>query len=151
MSKKGHCWASVRYTEHSLQLIVNSGLKVSSFSKAVGAARNLVEHFMEKWCGSNLKKTVAKYSFQSTNCFKMSVQDGTVLTKWLRDFSNNDDQLLQLCQILRYNLDLMPDQWLLLEELVQGCSCLSVSPFTSTDRNMLLIYVFHTWQPEWGR
>ncbi len=40
-----HNWVSVRCTGHTLQLIVNSSLKDTSISKALGAARTLVEHF----------------------------------------------------------------------------------------------------------
>lgn len=40
--------AAVLCTGHTLQLIVNSALKDPSVSKAISAARNLVEHFREK-------------------------------------------------------------------------------------------------------
>ncbi|KAI4801496.1 hypothetical protein KUCAC02_019391 [Chaenocephalus aceratus] len=45
MLEEKHGWASVRCSGHTLQLIVNNALKEPSISRAVGAARHLVEHF----------------------------------------------------------------------------------------------------------
>lgn len=48
-----HGWSSVRWTGHTLQLVINTALKHTSIEKAVGAARCLVEHFKKSELASS--------------------------------------------------------------------------------------------------
>ena len=77
MLQQKHSWASVRWAGHTLQLIVNSALKESSISRAVGAARSLVEHFRR----SELANTKLKSKQQQMNTVQHKlIQD--VSTRW---------------------------------------------------------------------
>jgi len=58
MLEEKHGWVSVRCTGHTLHLIVNSVLKEPSISRALGAARSLVEHFRRS---DNKKEKKTRY------------------------------------------------------------------------------------------
>lgn len=127
MLEEKHGWASVRCTGHTLQLIVNNALKEPSISRAVGAARNLVEHFRR----SELANTKLKVKQQqmSTPEHKL-IQD--VSTRWNSTYYMVERLLEQRWPVTatlsdpevtprgKHYFDLKPDQWVLLEELTQG-------------------------------
>ncbi len=122
-----HNWVSVRCTGHTLQLIVNSSLKDTSISKALGAARTLVEHFKR----SELANTKLKEKQHQMNTPEHKlIQD--VSTRWNSTFFMLERLLEQRWPITvtlsdsevtprgKHYFDLKPDQWSLLEELTQG-------------------------------
>lgn len=122
-----HGWFSVRCAGHTLQLIVNSALKEPSINKATGAARNLVEHFRRsELANSKLKK---KQQQMNTAEHKL-IQD--VNTRWNSTYYMMERLLEQRWPVTatlsdpevtprgKHYCDLKPEQWVLLEELVQG-------------------------------
>lgn len=72
-----HGWMSVRCAGHTLQLVINHALKHPQISKALGAARCLVEHFKRSKLASSKLKTKQKQ--MATPEHKL-VQD--VSTRW---------------------------------------------------------------------
>ncbi|XP_057208474.1 E3 SUMO-protein ligase ZBED1-like [Triplophysa rosa] len=122
-----HNWVSVRCAGHTLQLIVNSSLKDTSISKALGAARTLVEHFKR----SELANTKLKEKQHQMNTPEHKlIQD--VSTRWNSTYFMVERLLEQRWPITatlsdpevtprgKHYFDLKPDQWSLLEELTQG-------------------------------
>ncbi|XP_051976953.1 zinc finger BED domain-containing protein 4-like [Xyrauchen texanus] len=122
-----HKWVSVRYTGHTLQLIVNNSLKETSIGKALGAARSLVEHFRR----SELANTKLKEKQQQMNTPEHKlIQD--VTTRWNSTYFMVERLLEQRWPVTatlsdpevtprgKHYFDLKPDQWSLLEELTQG-------------------------------
>ncbi|GAA6085219.1 zinc finger BED domain-containing protein 4-like [Tachysurus ichikawai] len=122
-----HNWVSVRCTGHTLQLVVNNSLKETSISKALGAARTLVEHFRR----SELANTKLKEKQQQMNTAEHRlIQD--VTTRWNSTYFMLERLLEQRWPITatlsdpevtprgKHYFDLKPDQWSLLEELTQG-------------------------------
>ncbi|XP_053268172.1 tRNA (cytosine(38)-C(5))-methyltransferase isoform X1 [Pleuronectes platessa] len=120
-------WSSVRCTGHTLQLVINAALKHPSIEKAVGAARCLVEHFKKSELASG--KLRAKQQQMATPEHSL-VQD--VSTRWNSTFymvSRLIEQRWPVTATLsdisvtqkgkRY-LDLKPEQWILLEELLKA-------------------------------
>lgn len=77
MLEEQHSWASVRCAGHTLQLVINSTLKEPSISRAVGAARNLVEHFKKSELANT--KLKAKQEQMNTPQHKL-IQD--ISTRW---------------------------------------------------------------------
>ncbi|KAK9976475.1 hypothetical protein ABG768_021680 [Culter alburnus] len=122
-----HKWVSVRCTGHTLQLVVNNSLKETTISKALGAARTLVEHFRR----SELANTKLKEKQQQMNTPEHKlIQD--VTTRWNSTYFMLERLLEQRWPITatlsdpevtprgKHYFDLKPDQWSLLEELTQG-------------------------------
>ncbi|XP_069374455.1 E3 SUMO-protein ligase ZBED1 isoform X1 [Paralichthys olivaceus] len=122
-----HGWSSVRCAGHTLQLIVNSALKEPSINKATGTARSLVEHFRRsELANSKLKK---KQQQMNTAEHKL-IQD--VITRWNSTYYMVERLLEQRWRVTatlsdpevtprgKHYFDLKPEQWVLLEELVQG-------------------------------
>ncbi|XP_038124484.1 zinc finger BED domain-containing protein 4-like isoform X2 [Cyprinodon tularosa] len=121
-----HGWFSVRCAGHTLQLIVNSTLKEPSINKATGAARNLVEHFRR----SELANSKLKKQQQMNTAEHKLIQD--VNTRWNSTYYMMERLLEQRWPVTatlsdpevtprgKHYCDLKPEQWVLLEELVQG-------------------------------
>ncbi|XP_051958615.1 E3 SUMO-protein ligase ZBED1-like [Xyrauchen texanus] len=122
-----HGWSSVRCAGHTHHLIINSALKEPSINKATGAARNLVEHFRRsELANSKLKK---KQQQMYTTEHKL-IQD--VSTRWNSTYYMVSRLLEQRWPVTatlsdpevtprgKHYFDLKPEQWVLLEELVQG-------------------------------
>ncbi|KAL3981335.1 ribonucleases P/MRP protein subunit RPP25 [Sarotherodon galilaeus] len=122
-----HGWASIRCAGHTLQLIVNTALKETTISRALGAARQLVEHFKS----SELASTRLKMKQEQMNVKKNAlIQD--VRTRWNSRFYVIERLLEQRWPLAatlsdpeviprgKHYLDLKPEQWALLEELKQG-------------------------------
>ncbi|XP_034147378.1 zinc finger BED domain-containing protein 4-like [Esox lucius] len=122
-----HNWVSVRCTGHTLQLVVNHSLKETSISKALGAARTLVEHFRR----SELANTKLKEKQQQMNTPEHKlIQD--VATQWNSTYLMLERLLEQRWPFTaplsdpevtprgKHYFDLKPDQWSLLDELTQG-------------------------------
>ncbi|XP_069389205.1 E3 SUMO-protein ligase ZBED1-like [Paralichthys olivaceus] len=122
-----HGWSSVRCAGHILQLIVNSALKEPSINKATGAARSLVEHFRRsELANSKLKK---KQQQINTAEHKLILD---VSTRWNSTYYMVERLLEQRWPVTatlsdpevtprgKHYFDLKPEQWVLLEELVQG-------------------------------
>lgn len=127
MLEEKHGWASVRCSGHTLQLIVNNALKEPSISRAVGAARHLVEHFRR----SELANTKLKVKQQQINTPQHKlIQD--VSTRWNSTYYMVERLLEQRWPVTatlsdtevtprgKQYFDLKPDQWVQLEELTQG-------------------------------
>lgn len=121
IEKRG--WASVHCTRHTVQLIVNSDLKETSISRAVDAARSLVEHFRR----SRLANTKLKLKQQQMNTAQHKlIQD--VSTRWNSTYYMVERLLEQRWPVTatlsdpeitpraKHCFDLKPDQWMLLEE-----------------------------------
>lgn len=122
-----HGWASIRCAGHTLQLIVNTALKETTISRALGAARQLVEHFKR----SELASTKLKMKQEQMNVKKNAlIQD--VSTRWNSTFHMIERLLEQRWPLTatlsdpevtprgKHYFDLKPEQWELLEELKQG-------------------------------
>ncbi|XP_059184868.1 zinc finger BED domain-containing protein 4-like [Centropristis striata] len=76
-----HGWASIRCAGHTLQLIVNTALKETTISRALGVARHLVEHFKR----SELASTKLKMKQEQMNVKQHAlIQD--VSTRWNSTF-----------------------------------------------------------------
>ncbi|KAM3869480.1 uncharacterized protein ACN63O_006885 [Diretmus argenteus] len=113
-----HGWASVRCAGHTLNLVVQSGLKCNqAISKCVAAARCLVEHFKrsELAC-TKLKAKQKQMGSGDPGDEKMLVQDagGTKVASncyTLRPSSDTEG---------KHYLDLKNEQWDLIEELIEG-------------------------------
>ncbi|XP_060759497.1 E3 SUMO-protein ligase ZBED1-like [Neoarius graeffei] len=128
-----HGWASIRCAGHTLQLIVNTALKETTISRALGAARQLVEHFKR----SELASTKLKTKQEQMNVKKNAlIQD--VSTRWNSTFHMIERLLEQRWPLTatlsdpevtprgKQYFDLRPEQWELLEELKKG-----LAPFES--------------------
>ncbi|KAK1900659.1 Zinc finger BED domain containing protein 1 [Dissostichus eleginoides] len=131
-----HGWVSVRCTGHTLQLVINRALKHPQISKALGAARCLVEHFKSSELASSKLKTKQKQ--MGTPEHKL-VQD--VSTRWNSTYYMVTRLLEQrwpltatlsdpaVTQRGKHYLDLKADQWTLLDELakaLQAFECATV-------------------------
>lgn len=127
MLEEKHGWASIRCAGHTLQLIVNTALKESTISRALGAARQLVEHFKR----SELASTKLKMKQEQMHVTKNTlIQD--VSTRWNSTFHMVERLLEQRWPVTatlsdpevtprgKHYFDLKPEQWALLEELKQG-------------------------------
>uniref|UniRef100_H2ZXV6 HAT C-terminal dimerisation domain-containing protein n=1 Tax=Latimeria chalumnae TaxID=7897 RepID=H2ZXV6_LATCH len=55
--KEKYSWARIRCVGHTIQLIVNSALKVTTIGRTMGVARCLVEHFHRSEAASTVLKT----------------------------------------------------------------------------------------------
>ncbi|XP_059183544.1 E3 SUMO-protein ligase ZBED1-like [Centropristis striata] len=122
-----HGWASIRCAGHTLQLIVNTALKETTISRALGAARHLVEHFKR----SELASTKLKMKQEQMNVKQHAlIQD--VSTRWNSTFHMIERLLEQRWPLTatlsdpdvtprgKHYFDLKPEQWKLLEKLKQG-------------------------------
>ncbi|XP_051800523.1 E3 SUMO-protein ligase ZBED1-like [Acanthochromis polyacanthus] len=122
-----HGWASIRCAGHTLQLVVNTALKETTISRALGAARQLVEHFKR----SELASTKLKMKQEQMNVKQNAlIQD--VSTRWNSTFHMIERLLEQRWPLTatlsdpevtprgKHYFDLKPEQWELLEELKQG-------------------------------
>lgn len=131
-----HGWTSIRCAGHTLQLVVNNALKQPQISKAVGAARCLVEHFKKSELASTALKN--KQNQMGAPEHKL-VQD--VSTRWNSTYYMVSRLLEQrwpitatlsdpsITQRAKQSLDLKPDQWIILEELsvaLQPFECATV-------------------------
>ena len=119
-------WVSVRCAGHTLQLVRNHALEIPQISKALGAARCLVEHFKRSELTASKLKMKQK---QLVTPEHKLVQD--VSTRW-----NSTDHMISgpleerwpvtatlsdpATQRGKQYLDLKSDQWTLLEELAQA-------------------------------
>ncbi|KAM3850482.1 E3 SUMO-protein ligase ZBED1-like [Diretmus argenteus] len=125
--KEKHGWASIRCAGHTLQLIVNTALKEPTISRALGAARHLVEHFKR----SELASTKLKMKQEQMEVVQNAlIQD--VSTRWNSTFHMVERLLQQRWPVTatlsdpevtprgKHYFDLKPEQWALLEELKQG-------------------------------
>ncbi|KAG9278171.1 zinc finger BED domain-containing protein 1-like [Astyanax mexicanus] len=122
-----HGWASIRCAGHTLQLIVNTALKETTISRALGAARQLVEHFKR----SELASTKLKMKQEQMNVKKNALIHD-VSTRWNSTFHMIERLLEQRWPVTatlsdpevtprgKHYFDLKPEQWELLEELNQG-------------------------------
>lgn len=122
-----HGWVSVRCAGHTLQLVVSRALKQPQITKALGAARCLVEHFKKSELAST--KLKAKQKQMGTPEHKL-IQD--VSTRWNSTFYMVTRLLEQrwpltatlsdptVTQSGKQYLDLKADQWALLEELAKA-------------------------------
>ena len=82
-----HQWVPIKCSAHSLQLSVNAGLNGKTISRAVGAARSLVEHF--------------KKSVHATTALKAKqVQMSTPKNKLIQDVSTRWNSTLHMIQRL---------------------------------------------------
>ncbi|XP_073710072.1 E3 SUMO-protein ligase ZBED1-like [Misgurnus anguillicaudatus] len=122
-----HGWASVRCAGHTLNLVVQSSLKIhQAISKCVAAGRCLVEHFKKSELACTKLKEKQKQMGTKTN---MLVQD--VCTRWNSTYQMLSRLLEQrwpvtgalsdpaVTQRGKHYLDLKPEQWNLIEELSQ--------------------------------
>lgn len=122
-----HGWASVRCAGHTLNLVVQSSLKIhQAVSKCVTAARCLVEHFKKSELASTKLKDKQKQMGAKEN---MLVQ--SVCTRWNSTYamlSRLQEQRWPVTATLsdpavtqrgKHYLDLKPEQWNLIEELNQ--------------------------------
>lgn len=131
-----HGWVSIRCAGHTLQLVINRALKHPQISKALGAARCLVEHFKRSELASSKLKTKQKQ--MGTPEHKL-VQD--VSTRWNSTYYMVTRLLEQrwpltatlsdpaVTQRGKQYLDLKADQWTLLDELakaLQAFECATV-------------------------
>ncbi|XP_034565509.1 zinc finger BED domain-containing protein 1-like [Notolabrus celidotus] len=131
-----HGWMSIRCAGHTLQLVINHALKQPQITKALGAARCLVEHFRKSELAATKLKTKQKQ--MGTPEHKL-VQD--VSTRWNSTFYMVTRLLEQrwpltatlsdptVTQSGKRYLDLKADQWALLEELakaLQAFECATV-------------------------
>lgn len=120
-----HGWASVRCAGHTLNLVVQSSLKIhQAISKCVAAARCLVEHFKKSELPSTKLKDKQKQMGANEN---MLVQD--VCPHWNSTYamlSRLQEQRWPVTATLsdpavtqrgKHYLDLKPEQWNLIEEL----------------------------------
>ncbi|KAM3838253.1 E3 SUMO-protein ligase ZBED1-like [Diretmus argenteus] len=127
-----HGWASVRCAGHTLNLVVQSGLKCNqAISKCVAAARCLVEHFKrsELAC-TKLKAKQKQMGSGDPGDEKMLVQD--VSTRWNSTYAMLSRLVEQrwpvtatlsdpaVTQRGKHYLDLKNEQWDLIEELIEG-------------------------------
>ena len=122
-----HGWASVRCAGHTLNLVVQSSLKINqAIIKCVAAARSLVEHFKKSELACTKLKNKQKQMGTKEN---MLVQD--VCTRWNSTYamlSRLQKQRWPVTATLsdpavtqrgKHYLDLKPEQWNLIEELNQ--------------------------------
>lgn len=120
-----HGWFSVHCAGHTFQLIVNSALKEPSINKATGGARNLVEHFRRsELANSKLKKkqqqmnTTELIQDVNTRCSSTYYMVERLLEqRWPVTATLFDPEVTPRG---KHYCDLKPEQWVLLEELVQG-------------------------------
>ncbi|CAJ1057872.1 PREDICTED: zinc finger BED domain-containing protein 1-like, partial [Xyrichtys novacula] len=142
-----HGWMSVRRTGHTLQLAVNTAIKAhQSTERALGAARSLVEHFHK----SELARTKLKAKqLQMNTPQKKLIQD--VATRWNSTYYMVESLLQQRWPVTatlldssitpkgkRY-LDLKPDQWSLLEELLKTLKRFEVATVFMSGQNYVTI------------
>uniref|UniRef100_A0A8C1VWD7 HAT C-terminal dimerisation domain-containing protein n=1 Tax=Cyprinus carpio TaxID=7962 RepID=A0A8C1VWD7_CYPCA len=122
-----HGWASVRCAGHTLNLVVQSSLKIhQAISKCVASVRCLVEHFKKSELACTKLKEKQKQMGTETY---MLVQD--VCTRWNSTYQILSRLLKQrwpvtatlsdpaVTQRAKHYLDLKPEQWSLIEELCQ--------------------------------
>uniref|UniRef100_A0A3Q1B1H2 HAT C-terminal dimerisation domain-containing protein n=1 Tax=Amphiprion ocellaris TaxID=80972 RepID=A0A3Q1B1H2_AMPOC len=122
-----HGWASIGCAGHTLQLIVNTALKETTISRALGAARQLVEHFKRSELASTKLEMKREQMMVEQNAL---IQD--VGTRWNSTFYMIERLLEQRWPLTatlldpevtpkgKHYFDLKPEQWELLEELKQG-------------------------------
>uniref|UniRef100_A0A671UN90 HAT C-terminal dimerisation domain-containing protein n=2 Tax=Sparus aurata TaxID=8175 RepID=A0A671UN90_SPAAU len=125
--KEKRGWNSVCCAGHTLQLVISHALKHPQITKALGAARCLVEHFKRSELASSKLKTKQK---QMGIPEKKLIQD--VSTRWNSTFHMVTRLLEQRWPLTatlsdptvtprgKQHLDLKPDQWALLEELAKA-------------------------------
>ncbi|XP_072768749.1 E3 SUMO-protein ligase ZBED1-like [Nerophis lumbriciformis] len=121
-----HGVSSLRCVGHTLQLVVNHALKDNHISRALGAARSLVEHFRKSELSSTKLKVKQKQMGSPDHSL---IQDVSV--RWNSSFYMISRLLEQRWPITatlsdpevtqrgKHFLDLKADQWSLLEELEQ--------------------------------
>ncbi|KAI7790056.1 putative zinc finger BED domain-containing protein 4-like, partial [Triplophysa rosa] len=122
-----HGWTSVRCAGHTLNLVVQSSLKIhQAISKCVAAVRCLVEHFKKSELACTKLKEKQQQMGTETN---MLVQDAC--TRWNSTYHMLFRLLEQrwpvtatlsdpaVTQRGKHYLDLKPEQWNLIEELSQ--------------------------------
>ena len=119
-----HGWSSVCCAGHTLQLLINSSLKLSNIEKAVGAERCLMEYFRkseltcnklrqkQQQMGTPQHKLVQDVSIRWNSTFYMISR--LLEQRWPLTATLSDTTVTQRGK--RY-LDLKADQWNLLEEL----------------------------------
>lgn len=122
-----HGWASVRCAGHTLQLVINHALKDTNISRAIGASRSIVDYFRRSELAHT--KLVAKQKLMHSPEHNM-IQD--VSTRWNSTFYMIERLLEQRWPVTatlsdpeitakgKKYLDLKAEQWVLLEELVEG-------------------------------
>ncbi|CAL9687558.1 unnamed protein product [Knipowitschia caucasica] len=122
-----HGVSSLRCAGHTLQLVVNHALKDNHISRALGAARSLVEHFKKSELASTKLKVKQKQMGSPDHSL---IQDVSV--RWNSSFYMISRLLEQRWPITatlsdpevtqrgKRFLDLKADQWSLLEELEQA-------------------------------
>nr|XP_061819122.1 E3 SUMO-protein ligase ZBED1-like [Nerophis lumbriciformis] len=121
-----HGVSSLRCVGHTLQLVVNHALKDNHISRALGAARSLVEHFRkselssaklkvkQKQMGSPDHSLIQDVSVRWNSSFYMISR--LLEQRWPITATLSDPEVTQRG---KHFLDLKADQWSLLEELEQ--------------------------------
>uniref|UniRef100_H3A5U7 HAT C-terminal dimerisation domain-containing protein n=1 Tax=Latimeria chalumnae TaxID=7897 RepID=H3A5U7_LATCH len=125
--KEKYSWASIRCAGHTIQLVVNSALKVTTINRAVGAARCLVEHFYISEAASSALKTKQQQMAVPQHSLKQDVS-----TQWNSTLHMVTRLLEQRWLVIAVLSDLTmtakSNQWSLLEEVKQLLEPFEVAP-----------------------